>query len=64
MTRAHHYERVAACDVGLPRARQAGGFALEDPDLGALVDKMEGSVDSIFGLPVDLLCTLVARASV
>lgn len=42
---------------------QAGGFALEDPDLRPLVDKIEGSVDSIFGLPVDLLCALVERAA-
>eukprot|EP00903_Cladosiphon_okamuranus_P016126 g14882.t1 len=42
----------------------AGGFALEDPDLGSLVHRIEGSVDNIFGLPVDLLCTLVTRAAV
>lgn len=46
------------------RIHQAGGFALEDPDLSALVDKIEGSVDSIFGLPVGLLCTLIERVAV
>lgn len=43
--------------------RQAGGFALEEPGLRSLVDKIEGSVDSVLGLPVDLLCTLVERAT-
>ncbi|CAM9990838.1 unnamed protein product, partial [Scytosiphon promiscuus] len=42
----------------------AGGFSLEDPDLGPLVDNIEGSVDSVFGMPVDLLCTLIERAMV
>eukprot|EP00752_Nemacystus_decipiens_P004725 g4308.t1 len=58
---------TSAIDAVVARGRimsSAGGFALEDPDLGSLVDRIEGSVDSIFGLPVDLLCTLVARASV
>lgn len=43
--------------------RQAGGFALEEPGLRSLVDKIEGSVDSVLGLPVDLLCTLVECAT-
>ncbi|CAM9495228.1 unnamed protein product, partial [Hapterophycus canaliculatus] len=42
----------------------AGGFSLEDPDLGPLLDNIDGSVDSIFGLPVDLLCTLIGRITV
>lgn len=50
--------------MGVSRAHQAGGFALEDPDLRSLVDKIDGSVDSIFGLPVDLLRELVERAAV
>ncbi|CBN74646.1 conserved unknown protein [Ectocarpus siliculosus] len=41
----------------------AGGFALEEPGLRSLVDKIEGSVDSVLGLPVELLCTLVERAT-
>lgn len=47
-----------------PPTHQAGYFALEDLDIGSLVDRIEGLVDSIFGLPVDLLCTLVTRAVV
>lgn len=43
---------------------QAGGFSLEDPGLEPLVDNIEGSVDSIFGLPVDLLCTLIERTMI
>jgi len=50
--------------AALTRIHQAGGFALEDPDLSTLVEKIEGSVDSIFGLPVGLLCTLIERAAV
>ncbi|CAM9694546.1 unnamed protein product [Ectocarpus fasciculatus] len=42
---------------------KAGGFALEEPGLRSLVEKIEGSVDSVLGLPVDLLCTLVERAT-
>lgn len=42
---------------------QAGGFALEDPDLRLLVERVEGSVDSVLGLPVDLLCDLMKRAA-
>lgn len=48
----------------MTRIHQAGGFALEDPDLSTLVDKINGSVDSVFGLPVGLLCTLIERATV
>lgn len=41
----------------------AGGFAVEDPDLRLLVDRIEGSFDSVLGLPVDLLCDLMRGAS-
>ena len=44
--------------VGPLRSHQAGGFAVEDPDLRLLVDRIEGSFDSVLGLPVDLLCDL------
>lgn len=40
---------------------QAGGFAMEDPDLLPLLDRIEGSPDSVFGLPVDLLCELIEK---
>lgn len=37
---------------------------MEDPDLGPLVDNIEGLVDSIYGLPVDLLCILIESVAV
>ncbi|CAM9510624.1 unnamed protein product [Ascophyllum nodosum] len=40
----------------------AGGFALEDPDLRRLVERIDGSLDSVVGMPVDLVCGLIERA--
>ncbi|CAM9388988.1 unnamed protein product, partial [Chrysoparadoxa australica] len=37
----------------------AGGFAIEDPDLKTLVMSVEGGVDSVYGLPIDLMIKLI-----
>lgn len=37
----------------------AGGFRIEDEDLNPLVARIEGSVDSVMGLPVDLTAALL-----
>ena len=37
----------------------AGGFRIEDEDLNPLLDGLEGSVDSVMGLPVDLTVALL-----
>lgn len=39
--------------------KTAGGLALEDPLLSRLVDKIEGTIDSVFGLPVSALTGLL-----
>jgi len=33
----------------------AGGFRVEDPDLNPLILDIEGSIDSVMGLPVSIL---------
>ena len=30
-----------------------GGFRIEDPDLSKLIDHIDGTVDSIVGMPVE-----------
>jgi septum formation protein len=37
----------------------AGGFRIEDPLLSPLIAQMDGSVDSIMGLPIDLMLELM-----
>lgn len=37
----------------------AGGFRVEDDELNPLIKSIDGSIDSIFGLPVDLMINLM-----
>lgn len=39
----------------------AGGFKIEDEDLFPLVEKIEGTVDSVFGMPIKLTESLIAQ---
>eukprot|EP01012_Entosiphon_sulcatum_P061358 TRINITY_DN8686_c0_g1_i1.p1 TRINITY_DN8686_c0_g1~~TRINITY_DN8686_c0_g1_i1.p1 ORF type:complete len:194 (-),score=32.61 TRINITY_DN8686_c0_g1_i1:9-590(-) len=39
----------------------AGGFVVEDPDLAVFIDHIDGTVDSIQGLPVALLRSLIEQ---
>lgn len=42
---------------------QAGGFTLEEPALRERVERIDGTEDSVYGLPVDLMCDLIAQAA-
>jgi len=39
----------------------AGALIIEDPLVLRLVERIEGTIDSVFGLPVQLLCKLMTR---
>ena len=39
----------------------AGGFRIEDPELNPLIQRLEGSVDSVMGMPLDLTESLVLK---
>lgn len=39
----------------------AGALIVEDPLMFRLIDRLDGTVDSVFGLPVQLLCSLLTR---
>jgi len=41
----------------------AGGFRLEDPDLNPLIASIEGAVDSVLGMPVKLMISLITEAA-
>lgn len=39
----------------------AGGFLIEDPDLNPLIIDVDGSLDSVFGMPVKLTFELLSN---
>ena len=39
----------------------AGALIVEDPLMFRLIDRLDGTVDSVFGLPVQLLCSLLTK---
>ena len=41
--------------------RSAGGLAVENPMLQKLIDRIEGTVDVLLGLPIQLTAALLAR---
>lgn len=43
--------------------RQAGGFSIEHPLLKSYIEKIEGEMESIIGLPRDLTAHLIAMCS-
>lgn len=41
---------------------RAGGFSVEDPKLKDYIEKIEGAIDSVIGLPKELTRRLIAQA--